>query len=1494
MQNDHANDKPVRQQIHQPCSLTTKTMQNIDHQNLNRWSDNLLETNHSPIILTDKAPVTINYKTRPGGTQPAQGFRGFSPIIMSCQGKVTVNYEIAETCVPSAETPPLPNTGKDLCLLADTMVQTPSGVMMPYLKFKMISSYLSEALKSDVRIILDNKNMSYKQFQETLRVYGCNDVQDDDGPESTTATGFVTLSDGVTHVKTDDYKTIVISVINGLETLIVPGVFSAKYSTHRSLLTDQLPELIPSAFVATPAADEVITPFSLYRAVEKDLVYQKPTSSSPSSVDRIDHIRWHDGKIVDVQTVRNVIDALRNPEKISYVLSNGKRVPFIEVSKKESPETYDCAKDKILMDIGCGGKLVPLLVFSDIATAVGLPDGTYNRFKPVFENDMTQLLTDNYNGQDKGQTITSRKSDTFANNVKEYNTNLIHVVNKHTTENQLNGFRSISAIKNSTGLNEKDNMGTYNKKEISEICIADLIGNVKPLIYNITYNPIDSEYVKHESQNKTDFLPYLSMTNLNTTDHRVTITSQTNTGSIEQPVTINNKKMKNTFVTNNTTGTKHINYNKELTENNFAIPKTFTRNSSNNETKHLSNNNLKDNAGKSIHVLNRRSINNKLNDSSSISPMEKSIDLDNNGSIIIRISSQEGTNEICISNLFNNAPLRYAITDKPINLQDTRKNMSLTTSYLNFNNSHIITKSLEQPIIINIKNRTTKTSVANNITNINKGPTKSDIFEKKTNYTNKNLTTTKHQTIFDEKSRKTDNILGITGSEKILTPSLNPTTVANISSNISKLVPGKNDLPTFNDNKNSIENINHQTEINQNNKIKFGKTKTDINERPSEKNKNIEFLNLTITNHDSPLELSKNTSDSKINSVIEKQSSMSITSNTTKFPECSLKNSNKIPGKKETIKINDDRNFLEATNTSYTNHSNGSNKTKTISNENHTKNNNSETAPLNSTIVNSNSIDKNNSQTNLNRVKQPVTNSNSTVKINTSNTNCNVISTTNNFTKTNVRNNGYNETFTKDNTLVNEKSGGTNNNSGITGCRNSSMTLLNTINIPESNTKNLNATNEITEVPITNNNNRYGSKTIIENPSKMSYNNSVTAMMNNPNYSKTQNNSLANTNSIKQPITISDNNETINNSKVNSTTVKVETIHFNDGVSITENTTLTKDKSKESNNINGTTGILNGTKVSDNNFNDSSKIPKTNETFKVNYTEGVDNPKITTSHSTGLKNESCCIKTDNKGNFHENNDTETKSTGNPTMINLNILNTSKKGNNSQTNTYKIGQPITIDNNNGINTVVINSNNCNVEPTKKFFNTNNGDNNEISILTGNTTIVDDKPADNTGTMENENNTVTSLNATKIPYQPLDRPNETPGYNEMKGNQNYTGERIINPTLQTHNYKKNNNGLSNIADTDVGKIPRENNNAKMKSTVNTIIVNQNQNKRISTNFDDILEKIILPSDRSVILNNKFGGISGINNTAMGALNYIFTSPNNNSIINSDSKIVNIIVY
>lgn len=1488
LQKDDVNDRSIRQQTDQPYSLSKQIVQHMDDLNPNGWNGHFWETDRSPIILTDKAPVTINYKTRPGETRPVPGFRGFSPIIMSYQGTVTVNYEIAETRLPSTESPsPPPNTGKDLCLLANTMVQTPSGVVMSYLKFKMISSYLPEDVRSDVRIILDNKNMSYKQFQETLRVYGCNDLQDADktksGEESTAATGFVTLSDGVTRMKTDDYRTIVISVINGSETLIVPGLFSAKYSTHRSLLTDQLPELIPSAFVATPVADEVVTPFSLYRAVEKDLVYQKP-SSLLSSVDRIDQIRWHDGKTVDVQTVRNVIDALRSPEKISYVFSNDKRVPFVQVDKKESLETYDDAKDKIAMDIGCGGKLVPLTVFNDIATAVRLPNGTYNRFKIVFEDDIQRkrLPNDNYNEQNKNQVKTPQNSDKFADNIKEYVENSIHVVKKHPTDNQLNEFRPISTMEKSMGSDNNDNITIRisSEKGVNKIFTDNLMGSIKPLIYDITDKPIDSENVKNISLTVTDYLPYLSTANLNTTNHRETINSQTNNNSNKQPVTVNNNnEMKNTYITNNTSGIRHINYSKDLTKNNFDTPETYARNISNNEMKHL-NNNLNDHTGNLIHVINKRSIDNKLNDDITISTSEISEGLDNNGSLTIRISSQEGTYEICILNLFSNAPLKYNITEKSMNLQDMGKNMLQTTSYLESNNSQANTYSVEQPITIDDNNKTINSYVVNNIlntnTNINRELTESDIPKNNINYDSNNQTTNKNTTLVDGKSRETDNILGITGSGKILIASPKSTKIANNISKNSNTVPETIESPTVNDNKNSIEDINRPTKINLNNITKSDKTKTDINEKPNKCNNYITNFDITKDNHDTSTELTKNNSDSKTNSEIKKQTSMPITSNTTKVPERSSEKLNVIPRKNETSKINDYTNFSEATNSNYLDQAN------TISNENPAKNNDSK-------IINP-TVDKINSQTNPNRIEQPVMINNSTGRTNTSNTKNNITSIGNNVTQTNVGNNSYNQILTENNALVEEKPGSVNNNVGITGSRNSSTISSNTNNVPESNKKNSNATPGITEISITNNSKRNDSKTTIESPGKSNNNIGTTTtlnstMANNLNFTKNQNNTQANINRIEQPITINENNGTTNNPKANNSTINIEPIKCNNDVSITRNTTLTKDKSEENNNNNGTTGTLDGTKTPDNDLNDSSEISKPNVTPKMNQTEEVDNPTVITPHSIGLKNESSCVKTDNEGKPNENNDTKTRSTTDPIVINQNIPNISKDGNNSQVNIYEIGQPVTKDNNNRtINSVVKNNNNCNVEPLKNASNTNIGNNIEISTLTGNTTLIYGKPTNDTGITENGNNTVTNPNTTKILERPLNGLNETLENNESNDSRNHTGGGVVNATLSTQNHKGNMNESFNITDTDVGENPRESTNARTTSIVNTIIFNPNYNKGISTNFDDISEKITLTNERSNISNN----------TAKAALNFINTGPNNNSILKSDSKIINIIVY
>ncbi|XP_060877379.1 uncharacterized protein LOC132950150 [Metopolophium dirhodum] len=399
--------------------------------------ENIMKGDRSPIIFTDKGPVTINYRgIHRGPGQPPDGFKNSYPIVMTSQGEVTVNYDDSQD---DAEPP----NNQDICQLTNTMVELPSGIVLPYIKFKTISPYLlAEDQKSDIRVVLDNKNMTYKQFQETLRYYGCGDLEDSPRPSEISSSDHVTLANGTLKAEMDDYRNIVSSITSGSETLMVPNVVSGKYSLYRSLIADELPELIGSAFVITH--EGIVVPFSLYYAVDREHFQRPPTAAVVPC--KVRQIKWRDGKLVDVQTVRHVIDALRTPTMISFVFPNGKRMPFVRCSVKEPTESYDYDPEKVMVDVGqC--KDVLLSHFNDILKAVRIPDDDCKnkRFNPptVFALDPKCLnTTDIYNVTDPVNPQT--------NNITQNNTELMNTTTNPSTCEKMDNITTIESKNNAT------------------------------------------------------------------------------------------------------------------------------------------------------------------------------------------------------------------------------------------------------------------------------------------------------------------------------------------------------------------------------------------------------------------------------------------------------------------------------------------------------------------------------------------------------------------------------------------------------------------------------------------------------------------------------------------------------------------------------------------------------------------------------------------------------------------------------------------------------------------------------------------------------------------------------------------------------------------------------------------------------------------------------------------------------------------------------------
>ncbi|XP_050428107.1 uncharacterized protein LOC126838053 [Adelges cooleyi] len=338
---------------------------------------------HSPIILSERAPVTINYKSKPKGVHPGHAYisRHSSPIILTSTGIVTVNFDYKDAD-PTASVADQTDR-KPVCILAKVMVEMPSGIIMSYLKFKTISCYLPEDLKSDVAVLVDNKKMPYKEFEQTLRVHGCNDMEDSETC-SCLNDDYITLSDG-TEVNLDVYRQILTSITNGSETLMIPNVFNGPYSTYAPLLEKKLLELAESAIVITSSGYRV--PFSLYYAVDQEN-FQRSSNDQ-----EIKQVTWHDGKTIRVQTIRDIVNSLKNPESIYFVFPNRKRLPFIPRGKEENMDFLNVDPNKIHVDIG-RQRYVPLSVFNDIVAAVHISDGNN---KGMYDTVITNFTSSSEN-----------------------------------------------------------------------------------------------------------------------------------------------------------------------------------------------------------------------------------------------------------------------------------------------------------------------------------------------------------------------------------------------------------------------------------------------------------------------------------------------------------------------------------------------------------------------------------------------------------------------------------------------------------------------------------------------------------------------------------------------------------------------------------------------------------------------------------------------------------------------------------------------------------------------------------------------------------------------------------------------------------------------------------------------------------------------------------------------------------------------------------------
>ncbi|CAI6345277.1 unnamed protein product [Macrosiphum euphorbiae] len=461
----------------------------------NGWNENIMKGYYrSPIIFSDKGPVTINYRgIHSGPKQPPDGYKNSCPIVISSQGKVTVNYDDSQDDVA-------PPSNQDICQLTNTMVELPSGIVLPYMKFKTISPYLlAEDQKSDILVILGNKNMTYKQFQETLRHYGCGDLEDSPRPSEIGSTDYVTLANGTLKAEMDDYRNIVSSLTSGSETLMVPNVVSGKYSVYRSLIADELPELRDSAFVITH--EGIVVPFSLYYAVDREHFQRPPTAAVVPC--KVQQIKWGDGKLVDVQTVRHVIDALRTPTMISFVFPNGKRMPFVRCSLKEPTDSYDFDPEKVMVDVGqC--KNVLLSHFNDILKAVHIPDDDCKnkRFNNpvVFALDPKCLnTTDIYNvtgpvnPQTNNNCTNILKAYTECNCKQILKTNetksMINIKNTPTDDSK-NPPCSNESTKNQTVTGCNENLTTNdNKNQTTDTVITTIVTQNNTELVNTTSNP---------------------------------------------------------------------------------------------------------------------------------------------------------------------------------------------------------------------------------------------------------------------------------------------------------------------------------------------------------------------------------------------------------------------------------------------------------------------------------------------------------------------------------------------------------------------------------------------------------------------------------------------------------------------------------------------------------------------------------------------------------------------------------------------------------------------------------------------------------------------------------------------------------------------------------------------------------------------------------------------------------------------------------------------
>ncbi|KAE9535704.1 hypothetical protein AGLY_007605 [Aphis glycines] len=755
---------PNNRQTHHATEQQQQTVYVDKRQYPNGWNENIMRGDRSPIIFTDKAPVTINYNG--GHSSPGQspyGFRNSCPIVLTSQGKITVNYDGPQ------DNDDVPPSNRDICLLTNTMVELPSGIVMPYLKFKTISPYLPENQKSDVRIILDNKNMTYKQFQETLRYHGCDDLEDSPQPSSEVdLTNYVTLADG-TQVEKDDYRNIVSGITSGSETLMVPNVVSGKYSLYRSLIADELPEMIPSAFVITQAGD--VVPFSLYHAVDTEH-FQRP---STAMVPRIRQIKWRDGKLVDVQTVRHVIDALKTPTMISFVFPNRKRMPFVQCDVKESTELYDYDPKTVVVDVGqC--KNVLLSHFNDILFAVRIPDdsatgdGKYRRFNPpVFAwNPAKCMNTAATNAQPDGK-VCNKSNNVDNGNYSGYS---IHVTNKDKrrtddkpADKQLTVFGPVSAMEKTTCLDSNDTIRIIltSSSGTHEIKITNVLNNKKPLIYDITDKPVNIRDLKNIiSQNECDYSPLLinktnstNVTNImNPQNNNCTNILITNTENDCKPIIKNNETNDTTDI-KNTPDSKDPSYLNESTQHQTVTMcnKNATTNNNKNQTTETitttvvtQNNTELTNTTNTSGKINNTAIENENNDGTKTPDRTEKCSKDQQndcspavtGSNEIPITKNTDKNQTQITNttqtnVENSVCSNGTHTDKKSeknNTITTETKNNTTTSIPNNcqNSSNPISESITTSVIQNNNNQTetNNTTTINNAPNVNANTTDSN------------------------------------------------------------------------------------------------------------------------------------------------------------------------------------------------------------------------------------------------------------------------------------------------------------------------------------------------------------------------------------------------------------------------------------------------------------------------------------------------------------------------------------------------------------------------------------------------------------------------------------------------------------------------------------------------------------------------------------------------------------------------------------------------